>query len=324
MKILITGASGCIGKALVKRLLTSEDAGPSQNRQHQVYATDIKTSPFEDHEQLVYNEFDICSNEFFDWVMDIKPNVIIHLASVLQINKTLTRSKAYQIDVVATERLLATAVDASVSKFVVTTSGAAYGYHPENNQGDISETRPTKGNLDYFYSAHKSEVEAILKKYRELTPLLKQVVLRPGAIIGPDFEGPVVNLFEQKVITGLIGYKGLFNFIWSDDVVEYLIESATTPIQGEFNLAGSGTLSLKQIAQKLEKRYVALPPFLVKVLLTILKPIGLTQYGPEQVKFIKYRPVLSNKKIRQEFTYQPKFTSEQALKAYLNELEKNK
>ena len=329
MKILITGASGSLGKALIKQLLNQKKLGSKLQRDlDKIYATDVKLNPFDSNndlankEDLVYEQLDICSEDFFQWVMKVRPNVIIHLASVLQISKTLTRNKAYQIDVVATERLLATAAEIGVSKVVVTTSGAVYGYHPENIGNEISESRPIQGNLDYFYSAHKAEVENILAKYRTITPQMKQVTLRPGAIIGPDFDGPVVNLFQQKVITGLNGYEGLFNFIWSNDVVEYLIEAATTNIQGEFNVAGTGSLSLKEIAQKLGKRYISLPSILVKFMLTILKPLGLTQYGPEQVKFIKYRPVLSNQKIRQEFKHQPQYSSEQALEAYLNELEK--
>ncbi|NVK25320.1 MAG: NAD-dependent epimerase/dehydratase family protein [Gammaproteobacteria bacterium] len=320
MKILITGASGCIGRSLVYTLM-QQYVTEDNLLDIDIYATDIKENPFRHLKQLCYQQFDICSESFLQWVTEVDPAVIIHLASVLQISKTLTRDKAYQIDVVATEKLLATAAEIGTSKFVVTTSGAAYGYYPENNLGEIQESRATKGNPDYFYSAHKSEVEGILTKFREVAPELKQVVLRPGAIIGPDFEGPVVNLFQQKMITGLVGYEGLFNFIWADDVVQYLIEAATSDITGEFNVAGTGTLSLKQIAEKLDKPYLPLPPWLVKLALTVLKPLGITQYGPEQVKFIKYRPVLSNQKILKTFKHQPKYSTEQALSAYLNHLE---
>ncbi|ASP38580.1 epimerase [Bacterioplanes sanyensis] len=324
MKILITGASGCIGSALVKRLISSDlkntdvIEGPLE-----VYATDIKSNPFKEEPDFVYRQLDICSDEFYDWVSDLTPDVIIHLASVLQISKTLDRSKAYQIDVVATDRLLSTATDIGVSKFIVTTSGAAYGYYPENNDGPISEDRPAIGNLDYFYSAHKAEVEAILAKYRELSPEMKQVVFRPGAIIGPDFDGPVVNLFRQKFITGLLGYEGLFNFIWSEDVVDYLIEAATTSVEGVYNIAGTGVVSLKQIAKKQKKHYLPLPPVLVQMLLGILKPLGISQYGPEQVKFIKYRPVLDNKKILKYFKHQPRYNTENALLAFLGQMEKD-
>jgi UDP-glucose 4-epimerase len=311
MKILITGAAGSVGKTLVNKLLQT---------QHEVAASDIKPSPFASQNNLTYQQMDITTSEFTDWVKATKPDIIVHLASVLQISKQLNREKAYQIDVVATENLLTTAKQLQVKKLIITTSGAAYGYHPQNQNAQIDENWPTLGNDDYFYSSHKSAVEKLLKQAKLDNANMQQVVFRPGAIIGPDVEGPVVNLFQQKVITGLVGYPGPFNFIWSEDVVDYLIEAIETDIQGTFNVAGTGALSLKEIAQVLNKPYLALPASIVKAALSVLKPLGLIQYGPEQVKFIKYRPVLNNAKLLNEFTHQPRFTSKQALEQYITYL----
>ena len=307
MKVFITGAAGCLGRQLVKTL--------TENENIEVFATDIKPSPFNDHNNLTYRALDICSGGFQQWLTEIKPNKIVHLASILQLSKQLTREKAYQIDVVATQQLLNACVDLNVEKIIVTTSGAAYGYYPEN-KNIITEKRATKGNKDYFYSSHKAEVEQLMADFREKQPQLKQIVFRPGAIIGPDFDGPVVDLFKQKIIVGLIGYPSPFNFIWSTDVVAYLIEGLFAEITGEFNIAGDGALSLKDIAKQLSKPYLPLPAWLIQAALTIAKPLGLSQYGPEQVKFIKYRPVLSNKKLKNTFMHQAQYTSTQALKAY--------
>jgi UDP-glucose 4-epimerase len=41
-----------------------------------------------------------------------------------------------------------------------------------------------------------------------------------------------------------------------------------------------------------------------------------SQYGPEQLDFLRYRPVLLNKAIKTRFGFTPKKTSEQALAAY--------
>ena len=52
-----------------------------------------------------------------------------------------------------------------------------------------------------------------------------------------------------------------------------------------------------------------LPAGLVGVALSILKRLGLTQYGPEQVNFLRYRPVLDNRRLKEEFGYVPRKTS---------------
>jgi len=323
MKILITGAAGSVGTKLVYALNELANNTPQEQSKHsiqgsplKIFATDIKESPFTETTHLSYQCLDLRSKDFHLWLEKIRPDKIVHLASILQISKKMTREMAHDIDVVATKNLLEQSIKLGVDKFIVTTSGAAYGYYPENKDV-ITEERATKGNSDYFYSAHKAEVEAVMAEYRQNHPQLKQVVFRPGAILGPDFHGPVVNLFQQKMIVGLLGYPGPFNFIWSEDIVDYIIEALTTEITGEYNIAGDGTLSMSDIAKRLHKPYLPLPPWLIQGALAIAKPLGLSQYGPEQVKFIKYRPVLANDKIKKAFSHQPRYTSQKALDAFL-------
>ena len=308
MKIVVTGAAGNLGQGLVNQLICDESI--------EVFATDIKLNPFHPNTNLHYQSYDLRDPKFTDWITKIKPTQIIHLASILQISVNMSREQAYEIDVLATKKLLETSVNLGVKKIIVTTSGAVYGYY-EENKNIITEERQPRGNKNYFYSAHKAEVESIMAEYRNMHPQLKQLIFRPGAILGPNFEGPVVNLFQQKIITGLIGYPGPFNFIWSEDVIDWMIEGVHSDITGEYNVAGDGILSMKQIAQKLGKFYLPLPALLIQLALTIATPLGLTQYGPEQVKFIKYRPVLSNKKIKKCFKYQPRYTSEEVIDAFL-------
>jgi UDP-glucose 4-epimerase len=45
--------------------------------------------------------------------------------------------------------------------------------------------------------------------------------------------------------------------------------------------------------------------------LRLLKALGLTQYGPEQVDFLRYRPVLDNRRLKREFGYVPQLSSAQ-------------
>lgn len=324
MKILITGAAGCLGSCLVNSLIKNankisqmEGLADELESPLEIFATDIKENPFTDAANLSYQRFDLRSADFHLWLAEIRPDKIVHLASILQISKQITREVAHEIDVIATKDLLAHAVTLNVKKFIVTTSGAAYGYYPENKEV-ITEQRATRGNSDYFYSAHKAEVEALMASYKEKHPAMEQVIFRPGAILGPDFHGPVVNLFQQKMIVGLIGYPGPFNFIWSEDIVDYIIEALSTSITGEFNIAGDGTLSMRDIANRLQKPYIPLPPLLIQAVLAIAKPLGLSQYGPEQVKFIKYRPVLANEKIKKTFTHQPRYSTIKALDAFLS------
>ncbi len=247
--------------------------------------------------------------------------MIIHLASIIQLPESMTTEDAHDVDVKATERLLQASVKIGVKKFVVTSSGAAYGYWKDNADW-LTEDMPVRGNDDYFYSSHKRQVEEIMAKYRKEHPELKQVVLRPGTVLGPNFQNPITNMFSKNIISGIAGSDSPFVIIWVDDLVEYLIESALTDVEGVYNVAGDGTLSLKNIAKRLNKLYLPIPPTFLRFMLSILKPLGLSQYGPEQVKFIEFRPVLSNSKIKTSFKHQPGKSTAQAFESFLTETDK--
>jgi UDP-glucose 4-epimerase len=86
---------------------------------------------------------------------------------------------------------------------------------------------------------------------------------------------------------------------------------------GVFNLAGDGTLSLREIATLLGKTFLPLPPTLLKAALWIFNKLRLTNLGPEHVKFIQYRPVLANEKLKSEFGYAPQYDAAAVFKRYL-------
>ncbi|MFY0641369.1 MAG: NAD-dependent epimerase/dehydratase family protein [Bermanella sp.] len=308
MKILITGAAGDIGSRLVEHF--NNDASV------ELYTTAL--NDLASHVSSIHKCFDIRDVDFIEWVKEIKPDVIIHLASIIQLPESMSREEAFEIDVIATENLVKAAIEVGVEKFVVTSSGAAYGYWKDNPQW-LTEDMPVRGNEDYFYSSHKRQVEEMLAKYRLSHSQLQQVVLRPGTVLGPNFNNPITNMFSKKTIVGIAGSRSPFVIIWVDDLVAYLIEAAKSNVEGVFNVAGDGTLTLKEIAAHLNKPYLSIPSWFLRAALFVFKKLRLSQYGPEQVKFIEFRPVLSNQKIKQKFTHQPEKTTEQAFLSFIEQ-----
>jgi UDP-glucose 4-epimerase len=87
---------------------------------------------------------------------------------------------------------------------------------------------------------------------------------------------------------------------------------------GIFNVAGDGKLTIFEIAQRLGKTCRVLPAPLLQSALWALKKLNLTQYGPEQLDFLRYRPVLLNTRLKEVFGYTPKLTSAQVFDLYRN------
>lgn len=305
--IFITGAAGYLGSRALNRLaalyperqLIAFDLRPLVEPAPNVlvYAGDIRTAPLE------------------DWFKKHDIGVVLHLAAVLD-GSTLSRAAQYEIDVLGTQRVLDACVAAQVQRVIVSSSGAAYGYHADQPDW-LEENDPLRGNTIFAYSDHKRQVEELLAKYRRAEPQLEQVVFRFCTIIGSQTQNLITNLFEGKRIVGLRGYETRFVFIWDEDAARLLAQAVEHPKVGIFNVAGDGYLTLKQIAKRLGKSYWALPLPLIKTGLRVLNGLKLVRYGPEQTLFLQYRPVLSNKALKEVYGFIPQKNSAAAFEEYV-------
>ncbi|WP_340077828.1 SDR family oxidoreductase [Leptobacterium sp. I13] len=312
-RILITGAAGYIGNKLIHKL-----AEENTEAIELVAGIDIKP-PQEQmpHEKFEFHQCDIRSDILDTLIKEKRINTIVHLASVVTPTKTMTRELMYEIDVVGTKKLYESAIKHRVSQFVVTSSGAAYGYHHDNPEW-LYEGDALRGNKEFAYSDHKRLIEEMLSTYRKTNKLPQQLILRPGTILGKNVSNQITALFEKKAIIGIQNATTPFVFIWDEDVVNIILQGIKENKSGVFNLAGNGYVTLKEIANILKKPYVAIPAWVIKSVLWLLHKVKLTQYGPEQVRFLRYRPVLANDTLKKEFPYTPTYTSKEVFEYYLN------
>jgi UDP-glucose 4-epimerase len=119
----------------------------------------------------------------------------------------------------------------------------------------------------------------------------------------------ITDLFEKPRLIAIRGAASPFVFIHDQDVVAAIVQGVDSPVTGIFNVAGDGKLDIDEIARRLGKGCVILPAGLLQAALWLLKKLGLTQYGPEQIDFLRYRPVLANRRLKEEFGYVPKLSS---------------
>jgi UDP-glucose 4-epimerase len=251
---------------------------------------------------------DIRSAEVDAIVARHRPEVVVHLASIVTPGKHSSREFEYSVDVDGTRNLLQACVRHGVRRIIVSSSGAAYGYHADNPEW-LSETDPVRGNRSFAYAWHKRLVEEMLAEYRQQQPQLQQVVLRIGTILGATVNNQITALFEKPRLIAVRGSSSPFVFIHDHDVVGAIVHGIHSPVTGIFNLAGDGKLTIEEIAQRMGKHCLVLPAGLLRAALWLLKRLGLTQYGPEQLDFLRYRPVLDNRRLKAEFGYVPKRTS---------------
>ena len=202
-----------------------------------------------------------------------------------------------------------------VRKLVYTSSGAAYGYHRQNPPL-LRETDALRGNEAFAYSWHKRLVEERLAEYRERHPELEQLVFRVSTVLGESVNNQITAIFERPVVLGLREADTPFCFIWDRDLVDCICRGVHAAWRGTFNLTGDGVMTLREIAQSMGRRYVALPARWVERGLAVLGRAELTEYGPEQVAFLEHRPVLDNGKLRRELDYRPSKTTREVFALY--------
>ncbi len=312
MKVFITGAAGFIGSQLLEALAI-------QHPEWTLVASDIRPlNPRTLRPNVEAVQLDIGKRAaVMAAVAQHRPDAIVHLASVVTPPPGMSEAVLHAIDVEGTRSILQAAVEQGVGQLVVTSSGAAYGYYPENAEW-IDEHDPLRGHEQFAYARHKREVEELLAKARVQHPELRQLILRPGTILGKRVNNQITDMFKKKAVMGISGCDSRFVFIWDQDVVSILCKGLEKGCSGIYNLAGDGALSLREIAALLQKPYRPVPAGLLQFLLRVLKPLRLTQYGPEQLDFLRYRPVLANRRLKEEFGYTPRYTSREAFLAFLD------
>ena len=308
--VLVTGAAGYVGRLCVAAL-----AKRAVELSARVALDWADTERADRVDGVVYAQGDICDPALVNLFREHGIDTVVHLASIVRAPKGAPKDLAYRVDVLGTQNVLDACEAVGAKRLIVTSSGAAYGYHPDNPDW-LDEEDPLRGNDEFEYSKHKRIVEGMLEKWREERPELRQIVFRPGTIVGPDVHSPVTDLFEKPVILGIVGSDSPFVFIWDQDLVACLVDAVFSDKVGVYNQAGDGALKPREIAKMLNKPYVPLPAALVKGLLWTLKSLGLTENGPERVKFLRYRPVLSNRRLKEEYGYIPQLTSREAFELY--------
>ena len=216
MKILVTGATGFVGRKLIPHIL---DEG------HEVVALVRSTSNVEglskDIEIREADLLDISSLEPI--VQDI--DVVIHLAAYFDFYPSSV-DLLYKVNVEGTKNLMSACVGTKVERFIYCSSTEVIGavrFPPGNEDTEL--------NPSFDYSKSKVLAEQIVREISKDTKL-DHIILRPTGIMG---EGDLYTAFEaiEAVNDGTIpvipgdGEKGLM-YTHIDDVVEGFIKAITS------------------------------------------------------------------------------------------------
>ena len=303
-RTLVTGGDGYLGRQVVSALTETPDTVVVSLDVREVDAARRRPG-------VAYATADIRDMALAPLLREHRIEAVVHLAAIVTPGRGSDREFEYQVDVEGTRKVLAACIEAGLSQVVISSSGAAYGYHPDNPPW-LRETDALRGNVEFAYSWHKRLVEEMLADLRRNAPQLRQTVLRIGTILGATVDNQITALFDKRMPLAIAGADSPFVFIWDQDVVGAIVHALDGGPSGIYNLAGDGALTMHEIAARMGKRCRVLPAGLLQAALWIGQRLGLTAYGPEQLRFLRYRPVLDNRRLKEEFGYRPRKTSAEA------------
>lgn len=248
---LITGATGHIGYALLKKLT---DSGENVRI---LIRKDVKVFDSIKCEKVYGDVTDIASLEkAFDGV-----DIVYHLAGIIDINVG-NDDVIWKVNFGGTKNVVDTCIKCGVRRLVYASSVDAFPPLPDNKvMREISSFSPD--NLDGTYAKTKAKAtQYVLDKCHD--NLIDAVVVHPGACLGPyDFKvsnvGEMVRMYINGNFPASLSF-GAYNFVDVRDVADGMYSAAKKGRKGECYILCGEQISVDGFIKAVAKACGKKPP----------------------------------------------------------------
>lgn len=236
MKIVVTGATGLIGRQVLRRLAPANE----------IVALTRRDSPPQS-EGVSWVRLDLAEG-LDESALPDRVDGIVHLAQSERYRDLPDGAPdIFQVNVHSTFRLLEYARRVGASSFVLASTGGLYG----KGAGPIEEDAPLRSPGTYFRSKHMAEL--LVENYRDC---LSGVVLRFFFVYGPGQGGTLVPRLTDQILAReeitIEGDPGMrMNPIFVDDAAAAVEAALGLEDSATINVAGGETVSITELAEGL-------------------------------------------------------------------------
>ncbi|MFI9812794.1 NAD-dependent epimerase/dehydratase family protein [Saccharothrix variisporea] len=320
MRIVVTGATGNVGTALLRRLAEEPDTT--------VHGVSRRPPEPEPPYDIAWTPVDIAKPGAEEPLADVMrgADAVVHLAWLIQ--PSHDEPMMYRTNVAGSDSVFRAALKAGVPHLVHMSSVGAYS--PAAKNGLKDESWPTDGVSTSYYSRHKSAVEHQLDRIEREHPTMTVTRVRPSLILQPDaaaevkryFLGPLVPhlLFKLNVPILPLPKSMVLQFVHSDDVAEALVLVLRKKLGGAVNLASDPVITPQVLAEVMRSRHVPIPPLALRTAarLTWLAHLQPTSHG--WVDLALTSPLLDTTRARDELGWTPRHNARDVLNELLDGL----
>jgi UDP-glucose 4-epimerase len=302
MRYVITGGAGYIGSRLVDLLSRREDTD-------QIVICDLAPPRGPYLPKTEFERVDVRDGAAVRAVLDrVRPDALVHLAFIL--NPTHDEGFMYDVDVNGTHNVLAAASAAGTQQVLVTSSASAYGAFPDNPV-PITEEHPVRGVADFSYARDKTESDRLCQLWAERHPERTMTIVRPCIVFGPNVDNYLVRLWTKSPFAVDAGgvLDGEIQFVHEDDVVEAMTTLLLGRHGGAFNVAGDGTMKMRECAELIGSPVRKLPLRVYRGMAKAMWAARASEAPPGQIEFALHPWIVSANKLKLTTGWQPRHTS---------------
>lgn len=305
MKIVITGASGNVGSALLHRLVAED--------RHELVGISRRpptgSAPFDQARWVGCDLTDEACRSRLKDAFD-GADAVVHLAWGFQ--PSHDQDYLEELGLGGTRRVLEAVADAQVPHLVHMSSVGAYS--PKEDDRPVDETWPTHGVPSSWYSRSKAAAERLLDAHERVHPDAVITRLRPG-IIGQGSAGSALLRYAlpavvpAKVLDVIpvlpLDARLAIPMVHADDVAEAIARVLDRRAGGAFNLSAEPPITTKHIAAVLDARPVHVPAPVVRTAVSLSWHARLQQVDPGWVDMGFALPLLDTSRATRELDWAP-------------------
>jgi UDP-glucose 4-epimerase len=303
VRIVITGASGNIGSALLRRLAGEYDVLGIARRVPDAAA------PFDAVQWRSVDLTDAAAAGDLAQAFT-GADAVVHLAWGFQPSHDLAYLE--ELGVGGTRRVLEAVAAADVPHLVHMSSIGAYS--PKQDDEPVDETWRTGGVPSSPYSRHKSRAERLLDAHQSAYPGRVLTRLRPG-VVGQRRAGSALLRYAVPglVPAAVIGHVGVLPLdrrlalpmVHADDVADAIVRVLDGRVPGPFNLASDPAVTSAAIAGVLGARLVHVPSSLLRAGMSLSWHARLQPVDPGWLDMGFALPLLDTSRARDELGWEP-------------------
>jgi len=205
---------------------------------------------------------------------------------------------------------------AGVKHVVQRSFTAVYGARGQN-PAFLTEEHAPRPNERFFWIKDKLEAEQHALSFARRYPQMTVTVLRLAPLLGPGLFTFYTRLFARRVVSVVMGYDPLIQFLHPDDAMAAFLAALEKRVGGVFNIVPRDTISLLTTLHLAEKVTIPVPHPLAYALADAAWATGLGDAPGGFIDYVRYLFVADGAKAGRELGFEARYGSREALMDYL-------